>query len=186
MKDIELYQIVAGVVLVTFFLSRLVYIRCFGKAAAAKDNTGRSWFYILITVVMISEVLGFTPHFTDPSFGPLMLVGIVLTIIGFSGQTWVRIARGKTWGLMGSGSLGDQHELVTHGPYRVSRHPYYVALTLHLVGFQLICSSWFILLVLIWCVVWIYNARKEEEELRREYGDQWTAYTRQTPFFIGF
>ena len=77
------------------------------------------------------------------------------------------------------------HTLVTHGPYRWVRHPFYDALALLILAFSLIAANWFLLLtggvVLFLLVV---RTRTEEEKLLLRFGDAYRAYVKQTGRFI--
>jgi protein-S-isoprenylcysteine O-methyltransferase Ste14 len=68
--------------------------------------------------------------------------------------------------------------LVTTGPFRFSRNPLYVAITLLFVGFTLLLNSWWgvvllapVLAILHWGVV-----RREERYLQLKFGEQYTEY----------
>ena len=68
--------------------------------------------------------------------------------------------------------------LVTTGPFRFSRNPLYVAITLLYVGFTMLLNSWWgvillapILAVLHWGVV-----RREERYLERKFGEEYNKY----------
>lgn len=68
--------------------------------------------------------------------------------------------------------------LVTGGPYRVSRHPIYVALILILLGLAIEANSlWFVLLtVVFWGAVQWLTVVREEEYLEREFGAEYLRY----------
>ena len=77
------------------------------------------------------------------------------------------------------------HTLATTGPYARIRHPQYVAFILIMLGFLL---QWPTLLTLAMfpILVWMYVrlARREEREVRTEFGEAYARYAEATPAFI--
>src|SRR5712691_7882774 len=71
--------------------------------------------------------------------------------------------------------------LVTEGPFRYSRNPIYVALTLLYVGVALLINAlWILLLVVPALVVLRYGViAREEAYLTRKFGDAYRPYTAQ-------
>jgi protein-S-isoprenylcysteine O-methyltransferase Ste14 len=71
--------------------------------------------------------------------------------------------------------------LVTEGPFRYSRNPIYVALTLLYVGVALLINAlWILLLVVPAVVVLRYGViAREEAYLTRKFGDAYRQYTAQ-------
>lgn len=71
--------------------------------------------------------------------------------------------------------------LVTEGPFRYSRNPIYVALTLLYVGVALLVNAlWILLLVVPALVVLRYGViAREEAYLTRKFGDAYYQYTTQ-------
>lgn len=73
------------------------------------------------------------------------------------------------------------HELVTGGPYRYVRHPFYVAFVLAVLANSLVAANWFILATggAAWLVI-VYRTRKEEENLVARFGDRYRDYMDST------
>jgi len=71
--------------------------------------------------------------------------------------------------------------LVTEGPFRYSRNPIYVALTLLYVGVALLINAlWILLLVIPAVLVLRYGViAREEAYLTRKFGDAYRQYTTQ-------
>jgi protein-S-isoprenylcysteine O-methyltransferase Ste14 len=71
--------------------------------------------------------------------------------------------------------------LVTEGPFRYSRNPIYVALTLLYVGVALLINAlWILLLVVPAVLVLRYGViAREEAYLTRKFGDAYRQYTTQ-------
>jgi protein-S-isoprenylcysteine O-methyltransferase Ste14 len=79
----------------------------------------------------------------------------------------------------------DTATLVTTGPYRFVRHPFYVNVALAFGALSLVTRSW-------WFVVWIVPAlillgirtRREEANLESRFGEAWRAYAARTGRFV--
>jgi protein-S-isoprenylcysteine O-methyltransferase Ste14 len=75
--------------------------------------------------------------------------------------------------------------LVTRGPYRWIRHPFYGSVTLLLLAVALLAANWFLLLagsILIGLLV--IRTRKEEELLVARFGDSYGSYMARTGRFF--
>jgi protein-S-isoprenylcysteine O-methyltransferase Ste14 len=77
------------------------------------------------------------------------------------------------------------HSLVTTGPYRWVRHPFYVVSLLGSVGVGLMAANWFLLVagVLIFLLLRT-RTRIEEEKLVERFGDEYRQYMGRTGRFI--
>jgi protein-S-isoprenylcysteine O-methyltransferase Ste14 len=71
--------------------------------------------------------------------------------------------------------------LVTEGPFRYSRNPIYVALTLLYLGMAFLVNAWWILLLVVPVLVVLrYGViAREEAYLTRKFGDAYRQYTAQ-------
>jgi protein-S-isoprenylcysteine O-methyltransferase Ste14 len=109
---------------------------------------------------------------------------------------WGLIGLGIAFGLSGfltfvrarTGILPNQPvtQFVVHGPYRFSRNPMYVGLTLAYAGFALHLNSLWPLLTLplaLW-VLWKLIIQKEEAYLAETYGDVYTLYQKRVRRWI--
>ena len=79
----------------------------------------------------------------------------------------------------------DNATLVTTGPYRFVRHPFYVNVALAFGTLSLVTRSW-------WFIAWIVPAlillavrtRREEANLEARFGDAWRSYAARTGRFV--
>jgi protein-S-isoprenylcysteine O-methyltransferase Ste14 len=111
---------------------------------------------------------------------------------------WVGVAIGATagcllvWTLLSLGkNLTDTvvtrkaHTLVTVGPYRWVRHPFYDAVALSLLANSLAAANWFLLAtgaLLVGLIV--VRTRTEEQHLLARFGDAYRAYVERTGRFL--
>ncbi|TKY92554.1 MAG: isoprenylcysteine carboxylmethyltransferase family protein [Candidatus Methanomarinus sp.] len=74
----------------------------------------------------------------------------------------------------------------TKGPYRYSRHPYYVAQTLILLSIAIASASWvFLMLTVIMGIFHLIFAPAEEQYCLKRYGKDYEEYMKRTPRWIG-
>ena len=76
--------------------------------------------------------------------------------------------------------------LVTNGPYRWVRHPFYTACGILLIGAALVTANWFIGLLsgLTWIVFLVIRTRIEERKLVERFGDDYRSYMLRTGRFL--
>jgi protein-S-isoprenylcysteine O-methyltransferase Ste14 len=118
--------------------------------------------------------LPFVPAWAVEILGPALIV----TAIALAGWCFVLFTR--------AGTNVPTHKptsaIVTHGPYRFSRNPIYVALTMLTLGIALLLDS-------LWCVASLVPVLtlmqwgvilREERYLERKFGEEYLAFKRQT------
>jgi protein-S-isoprenylcysteine O-methyltransferase Ste14 len=75
--------------------------------------------------------------------------------------------------------------LVTHGPYRWIRHPFYVAMLLAVIATSLIAANWFLAVTGVGAFALLaVRATTEERNLVARFGRHYEDYMRQTGRFI--
>jgi protein-S-isoprenylcysteine O-methyltransferase Ste14 len=114
-----------------------------------------------------------------------LLVGRVHTFIEMVGVTLAIVCiAGRLWSCLYIGSRKNR-ELVTTGPYSITRNPLYFFSTVGAVGVGLMFSSITAALVLGFVIyrALIATANKEREHLRAIFGAPYEVYERQTPLF---
>jgi protein-S-isoprenylcysteine O-methyltransferase Ste14 len=78
-----------------------------------------------------------------------------------------------------------EHTLVTQGPYRWVRHPFYDSAAMFVTGIALLAANWFILATGAFAIgVLVLRTRIEEEKLLARFGDPYRAYIARTGRFL--
>jgi protein-S-isoprenylcysteine O-methyltransferase Ste14 len=78
-----------------------------------------------------------------------------------------------------------EHTLVTHGPYRWVRHPFYVVVFLWGLSLSLLTANWLLAVLGVGAVTMlVVRARVEESKLDERFGDEYRAYARRTGRFF--
>lgn len=77
------------------------------------------------------------------------------------------------------------HTLVTRGPYRWVRHPFYVCMALFVLSLGLVSANWFMLAagVVVFTML-VVRTRIEEEKLLARFGEPYAAYLQRTGRFV--
>ncbi|OJT09760.1 hypothetical protein TRAPUB_13719 [Trametes pubescens] len=153
----------------------------------------------------IAHVLLLKPSTLPTSFAVTapFIVGWILAVSG-------AMLRSACYRYLGSQftfelAVKDRHRLITSGPYRVVRHPSYtgfVCVSLGLVVSELCSGSWIResgvlehllgqVLVGVWAtyviciqVVLLQRVAKEDQVLRAQFGEEWKAWFRRTPYAL--
>lgn len=78
-----------------------------------------------------------------------------------------------------------EHTLVTRGPYRWVRHPFYDAAGLAILGNSLAAANWFLLMSGgLAFILMIVRTGTEEQHLLARFGDSYRAYMERTGRFV--
>ena len=83
-------------------------------------------------------------------------------------------------------AIHADHQLVTHGPYRLARHPSYTGLILLFVAMAITYEHWGALVAVLAPILaaLLYRIRVEEEALSAVFGPAYAAYRRTTKALI--
>jgi len=81
----------------------------------------------------------------------------------------------------------DFPKLLTEGPYRFCRHPFYASLMINQLSIPLISSSAMGLLLFLSIIpFWMIVIKKEERELIEYWGEEYVNYMKKTPMLLPF
>lgn len=94
-----------------------------------------------------------------------------------------RLALGNMYNLSATtgAELYADHWLVTSGPFRLVRHPMYFGAVLAGLGTLLLYRTWTMVVICLHLPVFFVRARREEEVLEQEFGDEWRLYRARVP-----
>ncbi len=114
-----------------------------------------------------------------------LALGALLLFPGLGLVLWGRLVLGKMYNV--SSALGAQlyadQQLITHGPYAIVRNPMYVGIIAATLGGLLIYRTWSLVFALTFFGL-VIRARREEQVLAAEFGQQWAEYCQQVPGWI--
>jgi len=115
-----------------------------------------------------------------------LVLGTLLYFPGLALVLWGRLALGRLYDV--SSGFGAQlyanHRLVTHGPFAFVRHPMYLGLLVAALGGLLIYRVWTLVFLVVNFLGLVFRARREEQILAIEFGEQWEAYCQRVPGWI--
>lgn len=124
---------------------------------------------ILVSVWL--PIFRLPPHLAWVLGGLLLAAGVVL------GPLWGL----RTLRMAGTTVRPDKPsvKLVTGGPYRFSRNPLYLALTLMYAGLAILANAFWALLLLVPLTFFMsrFVIRREEDYLSRTFGEEYQRYT---------
>lgn len=112
-----------------------------------------------------------------------LVVGALLYFPGLALYLWGARTLGEMYrAASGFGvQLNVGHRLITHGPFAWVRHPLYLGLQTAAFGGLLLYHNWTLAFVAVNFLGLFFRARREEEALQAEFGEEWRAYARRVP-----
>ena len=152
-------------------------------------------FFLLVAnpvaaILLIARRLAATDstHATiaDPALTILEITGLILYVAGFLLMAAALLALGENYQLGGcSPRPGDS--LVRKGPYRLVRHPMYLAAWCISLGLSFLVQSWAAFGVFcVYVVLVLVLVPTEEEGLRNIYGEQYASFQQATRRLVPF
>jgi protein-S-isoprenylcysteine O-methyltransferase Ste14 len=171
-----------------------IYHRVKSQATGESLDRWQEGYFILFTLrpIGIATMLGFLAYMINPEWmawssmplpGWVRWVGVGIGAVGGTLLVWTLRNIGKN--LTDTVVTRREHTLVTRGPYRWVRHPFYDAVALSLAANALVTANWFLLLggVLVVSLL-VLRTRREEERLLARFGDSYRAYVERTGRFL--
>ena len=170
------------------------YHRVKSQATGEKLDRRQEGIFILVTLrpIGIASMIGLVTYMINPALMAWSSVGLP------SWLRWAGVVLGITGGLLlvvTFRTLGKnltdtvvtraEHTLVTRGPYRWVRHPFYLATALAVVANSLVTANWFLALTggtLFGLLV--LRTRTEEEKLIERFGEDYKKYMERTGRFL--
>lgn len=166
------------------------------KSQATREPLDRrqEGLFILSTLRPIGAILWLSvfAYLINPAWLAWSSVAVPVWVRWMGAGVWVAAAAMLYWTMSTLGpNLTDTvvtrkaATLVTRGPYRWIRHPFYGSVTLLILAVALLAANWFLLLagsMLIGLLV--IRTRKEEELLVARFGDSYRGYMARTGRFF--
>lgn len=129
--------------------------------------------------------LGDVPLAPATAAPAVAMVGLVPAIAGVALAVWAKVRLGRWFTVTFAVKQG--HELVTDGPYGVTRHPIYTGVLLGVVGAALVWNSLLtILLAVMLGVLFFFHTVYEESLFEHHFGAAYFEYERRVPRIIPF
>lgn len=192
MEHDQTFQLVllAGIALVLPFA---LYYRLRSLATGEKLDRRQEGRLILWTLrpIGIVGMLSFNAFLIDPSWMrwssvPLPVElrwgGVGIGVFAGGLLIWTFHNLGKN--LTDTVVTRKAHSLVTTGPYRWVRHPFYVCVAMSMLANSLATANWFLLLTSAIALSLLFiRTRIEEEKLLARFGDDYRAYMQRTGRF---
>lgn len=151
---------------------------------AVKRHARYDW---LIFAIIAWLVLHYVPaHYSTVAvFHATWLQGLgtLLLLVSTAFTLWSRWVLGKMWAT--DAEVKEGHELVTTGPYNITRHPIYSGILGMILGSALSLGQGLAFLGLIAAWVFFMNRIRNEEKLMvMTFGEQYTQYKDRVPQLI--
>jgi protein-S-isoprenylcysteine O-methyltransferase Ste14 len=184
----------ALIVIAFMMLPVLAYHRVRSQASGERLDRRQEGLFILLTLrpiglAMWLAVLAYMINPRSMAWSSIDLpewlrwAGVVLGVMGAVLLLWTLPNLGKN--LTDTVVTRKTHTLVSSGPYRWVRHPFYDAVALYLAANALAASNWFLLLTGAAVVtLLVIRTRTEEEKLALRFGDSYRAYVSRTGRFL--
>jgi protein-S-isoprenylcysteine O-methyltransferase Ste14 len=172
----------------------LVYHRLRSQATGETLDRWQEGPWILFTLrpIGIACMAGLIAYMANPglmawSSMPLPVwvrwMGVALGAISGVLLIWTLRSLGKN--LTDTVVTRRDHTLVTRGPYRWVRHPFYDAVTLSILANALTAANWFLLATgAATVMLLVIRTRTEEDKLLARFGDAYRGYAQQTGRFL--
>lgn len=184
----------ALIMLAIMILPVLAYYRLRSQATGERLDRRQEGLFILFTLRPVGAAmwLAVVAYMINPrwmawsSVGApewLRWTGVALGVIGGVLLIWTLPNLGTN--LTDTVVTRQVHTLVSSGPYRFVRHPFYDAVSLYLAANALAAANWFLLLTgAVVVALLVIRTRTEEEKLDLRFGDAYRAYISRTGRFL--
>lgn len=193
MDNDQTFRIVLIVVALTVF-PVMAYYRVRSQATGEKLDRWQEGRFILFTLrpVGVAAMLGLLAFTINPSWMAWSSVRLSAWLRWTGAGFGVAAAGLLIWTVRNLGpNLTDtvvtrrEHTLVTTGPYRWVRHPFYDAAGLAILASSLITANWFVSMTGgVAFILMIVRTETEEKHLLARFGDSYRAYMERTGRFV--
>jgi protein-S-isoprenylcysteine O-methyltransferase Ste14 len=140
---------------------------------------------IVVAVVCAGLTIAGRSHFDSLAVGALWVrvLGLAVLVASTLFTLWARFSLGTMWS--NAPKVKGDHQLRTHGPYAVTRHPIYTGLLGMLLGATLLSGigQWIVLFPAA-LIVFEVRIRMEERLMVATFPEEYPRYRRQVPQLI--
>jgi len=161
------------------------------KRSLRRESTASRLYHLLLMTAVFA--LLFRPDLRSGQLGrrivsssaAIAYIGLGLTLFGAAFAIWARSTLGTNWSA--TVTVKENHAFVERGPYRLVRHPIYAGLLLAMLGTAVVYgeAGCFVALALAF-VGWWLKARREEEFMTEQFGEDYRRYQRNVRQLIPF
>jgi protein-S-isoprenylcysteine O-methyltransferase Ste14 len=124
-------------------------------------------------------------YFDDLAVGAfwVRVLGLAVLVVSTMFTLWARFSLGTMWSV--APKVKDDHQLRTHGPYAVTRHPIYTGLLGMMLGATLLSGigQWIVLFP-VSLIVFEVKIRMEERLMVVTFPDEYPRYRRRVPQLV--
>jgi protein-S-isoprenylcysteine O-methyltransferase Ste14 len=171
-----------------------LYHRAKSQATGEKLDRRQEGIFVLVFLRLfgLTGWVGLLTYMIDPAWMawssvllPVWLrwVGVGLMMVAGSLAIWTFRHLGKN--ITDTVVTRADHSLVTTGPYRWVRHPFYVAAGTGFLAVSMMTANWFVAVIgFLVFILLVVRTRKEEEKLLERFGDDYRQYMQKTGRFI--
>jgi protein-S-isoprenylcysteine O-methyltransferase Ste14 len=159
------------------------------KAAIQKQPLCERLLHTLVALLGVFLLARPWPHLSwlsirfVPATKAVFRIGFALEIAACAFACWARITLGRNWS--GRPSLKSGHELMTSGPYAVTRHPIYTGLIFAALGTSLAIGEWRCVLgVLMIVLAFLLKMRTEERLMAQAFPETYPKYKQHVKALI--
>jgi protein-S-isoprenylcysteine O-methyltransferase Ste14 len=172
-----------ALVAVQFVLSGVAFFAGGNLSPGVREARGNRW--ILAVFAVIGFLNAYLPAYTDRKevwtidADTIRWVGVVLFAAGGALRIWPVFVLGQRFS--GLAAIQPGHTLVTSGVYGSIRHPSYLGLLINSLGWSLAFRSGVgVMLTLLLIPPLLARISAEEDLLRAQFGDEYSAYCSHT------
>jgi protein-S-isoprenylcysteine O-methyltransferase Ste14 len=156
------------------------FIAAFGVKKAAQTQGTRTifWFRVVqvVNFVLLAGVVPYWPFNIVLWLNSMVAAtGSCICVLGAVFAIWARRVLAANWSA--SVTFKEKHELITHGPYRLARHPIYTGLILMMLGTMLVLGRLDGLVAVVTRAILYRSKIKNEERLMEQhFHHEYSAY----------
>lgn len=171
-----------------------LYHRLKSQASGEKLNRRAEGLFILLTLrpIGVAGMLGLLAYMINPDWMawsalrlPVWLRWLGVGVGVIAALLLILVFRTLGTNLTDTVVTRARHTLVTTGPYRWVRHPFYVAVALAVIANTLATANWFLGLTGAAAIsLLVIRTRTEEKKLEERFGAEYRSYRERTGRFV--